>query len=249
MKPLKLLVSLHDVTPFHFARLQKAEALCDALGIRKLSLLLIPNYHGGYCSTQSPEFVAWCRRERSFAVQWQLHGHHHLEPAGLRAPARLSRDRLKRRFLTAGEGEFLALDPHEQRRRLQAGRAVFRQCLGQEPAGFVAPAWLFNSALLPLLRECGFRYTEDRHRIFSLTTGQQMRCPVITWATRTRLRKGGSLLACRALSRLWRHEPVLRVAIHPFDFDHPETRASIERVLGGLARQRHQVFAEELEWR
>jgi hypothetical protein len=42
---VKLLVSLHDVTPFHLPRLQRAEALCAALGVDKISFLLIPDYH------------------------------------------------------------------------------------------------------------------------------------------------------------------------------------------------------------
>lgn len=78
---MKLLVSLHDVTPFHLPRLQKAEALCEALGVEKMSFLLIPDYHSLGRSDLSPDFVAWCRRDRAFDVEWFLHGYTHADEA------------------------------------------------------------------------------------------------------------------------------------------------------------------------
>jgi predicted deacetylase len=244
---MKLLVSLHDVTPFHLPRLRRAEALCRSIGIRKLAYLFIPHYHGRYPSDEYPDFIAWCREPRTFEVEWHLHGFHHLEPASVsRGPGRSWSDAVKRRLLTDGEGEFLALDLLAQRSRLTAGRAVFRRCLGREPKTFVAPAWLFNAALPPLLRELGFRYTEDHGRVFALQTGESLRSPVITWATRTAVRKAGSLLASPLLTRLWQEEPVLRVAIHPFDLDSPRTTASIQGVLGRLLAHREQAFCRDL---
>ena len=160
---MRLLISLHDVTPFHFDRLRKAEALFQEIGLRKLTYLFIPNYHGRFPSAEHPEFVAWCRAPRHFEVEWQLHGDHHLEVLSSANGQTISwADQWRRRFLTAGEGEFLLLDAEAQRAKLASGRAVFQQCLGHEPSGFVAPAWLFNSKLIALLKEMGFQSTEDR---------------------------------------------------------------------------------------
>jgi hypothetical protein len=39
---------------------------------------------------------------------------------------------------------------------------------------------------------------------------------------------------------------VLRVAMHPFDFDHPETIAGIRAALGRALRGRDQAFVEDL---
>jgi predicted deacetylase len=246
---MKLLVSLHDITPFHLKRLLKAETLCQEIGLRKLTYLFIPNYHGCSSSEEHPEFVAWCRKDRPFQVKWHLHGYHHLEdPPDKQGQDRFWSNQLKRRFLTAGEAEFLDLDTEAQRRRLESGRAVFRHCLRCEPNGFVAPAWLFNAALSALLKELGFQFTEDHHRIFSLATHRSLRSPVITWATRTTLHKYGSLVICPMLSCLWKTEPVLRVAIHPFDLDHPQTMASIRKVLTRLMEVREQSFYEELDF-
>jgi uncharacterized protein len=244
---MRLLISLHDVTPFHFDRLRKAEALFQEIGLRKLTYLFIPNYHGRFPSAEHPEFVAWCRAPRHFEVEWQLHGDHHLEVLSSANGQTISwADQWRRRFLTAGEGEFLLLDAEAQRAKLASGRAVFQQCLGHEPSGFVAPAWLFNSKLIALLKEMGFQSTEDRHRIFALRGGRSLRSPVITWATRTTLLKYGSIAAAPVLGQLWQTVEVLRVAIHPFDLDHHQTVSSIRRLLDRVVQDRQQSFCGEL---
>jgi uncharacterized protein len=244
----KLLISLHDATPFHLDRIRKAEAMFGDLGIDKVTYLLVPEYHGGYLSSGDPAFIEWCRTDRPFQVQWHLHGYRHLEDAATGAGSAAAGDAFKRKYLTAGEGEFLALDPTVIRTRLEAGRSVFRTCLGTEPSGFVAPAWLFNSGLLPALKKQGIRYTEDHRRLYRADTGGTMTSPVITWATRTILRKYGSLVVCPTLARLWASAPILRVAMHPFDFDHAVTAANISGVLRRLLKIREQVFCDELDY-
>ena len=241
----KLVISLHDATPFHLERMRKAEAVFRDLGLVKITYLLVPEYHGGYPAAADPAFRAWCGEERPFKVDWHLHGYHHIEDAaGIGAGT--SGDFLKRKLLTAGEGEFLALDADAQRRKLEAGRESFRACLGTDPLGFVAPAWLFNSGLVPALKQQGFRFTEDQRRMYRVDSGKRIDSPVITWATRTFLRKYGSLVVCPALARLWANVPVLRVAMHPFDFDHPETVASITTVLKRVMQGREQAIAGDL---
>jgi hypothetical protein len=94
----------------------------------------------------------------------------------------------------------------------------------------------------------GIRHTEDQRRMYRCDTGARLDSPVITWATRTVLRKYGSLIVCPSLLRLWSNVPVLRVAMHPFDFDHPETVRSIRSVLARAMRGREQAFAEDLDF-
>jgi uncharacterized protein len=245
----KLVISLHDATPFHLERMRKAEEVFRESGVEKITYLFVPEYHGGYPSAGHPGFTEWCRTPRPFGVDWHLHGYHHLEsPVPLGAGLDGRGDAFKRRFMTAGEGEFLALDSQSQRRKLADGIDSFRRCLRSDPTGFVAPAWLFNSALPPLLKEMGFRYTEDHRRIYRVDTGSRLESPVITWATRTFLRKYGSLIVCPALARLWSNAPVLRVAMHPFDFDHASTTANIKAVLRKVMKGREQVFSGDLEF-
>ena len=66
----KLLLSLHDVTPRHLARLIRAEALFRDLGVSDVTYLVVPRYHGGWAIEGDHEFETWCRRQRAFDVQW-----------------------------------------------------------------------------------------------------------------------------------------------------------------------------------
>jgi predicted deacetylase len=242
----KVVISLHDATPFHLDRMRRAESVFRDLGVAKIAYLFVPEYHGGYPAAGSAAFRDWCLEPRAFRIDWHLHGYHHLETGD--AGAGGAGDFLKRKLLTAGEGEFLALDAEAQARKIEAGREAFRACLGRDPVGFVAPAWLFNNALPGVLKRQGFSFTEDQRRMYRVDTGARLDSPVITWATRTWLRKYGSLAVCPLLQRLWAKAPVLRIAMHPFDFDHPETVASIRGVLSRALREREQACAEELDF-
>ncbi len=247
-----LIVSLHDVAAVHLPRLRKAESLLRSLKVDQVQYLFVPEFHGRYRASEYPEFLDWCRRDRSFKVSWWLHGYYHQDrPVSPEPEVELHfKDRMKRRFLTAGEGEFLALDAGAQRRRLQAGLEEFSHCLqGIKPEGFVPPAWLFKpDVLLPLLREMNLPFTEDHHLIYDVYRGKSRPAPVITWATRTLLRKYGSLAVCPAQAFLFRKDPIVRLAMHPHDFDHPLTVRNIEYVLRKLKQDREFTLPEKLDW-
>src|SRR5262249_44787984 len=152
---LQALVSLHDVTPVHRARLDRAEALLARTGIDRVAFFLVPDYHGAHPAARDTGFVTWCSRERPFAGDWVLHGYYHRDDD---ASARSApRQWLARHLLTDGEGEFLTLTASVQRDRLRLARRVAGDVLGVVPRAFVAPAWLFNDALVPALRDLGFR--------------------------------------------------------------------------------------------
>lgn len=228
---MQLLVSLHDVTPFHAARLDAAEALLAEAGVTRVAYLVVPDFHRCAPVAHDERFKAWCARPRPFAVDWVLHGYHHAED---RPPTRGGwtgvADALKRALLTGGEGEFLALPTPEVRRRIHAGRASLA-LLGLTVNAFVAPAWLFNDALGPALTSAGLRFTEDHLRVYDVQGPRSRRSPVISWATRTRLRWIASLVVCPILARWWSRRDLIRIAIHPNDMDSAATVASIRWVL------------------
>jgi predicted deacetylase len=235
MKP-RLLLSLHDVTPHHFARLVRAEALFRELGVTHATYLVVPRYHGAHAIEAEPRFQAWCRAPRPFVTHWCLHGYHHKEE---RWHADFSfRNWINRQLLTAGEGEFLSLPQQELNERLDRGCEAFKTCLGECPTGFVAPAWLFNQKLIPLLRKRGFAWTEDHWRIYDVQRHTAINAPVITWASRTFVRRWGSMLLARALVGRWHEQPVLRIAVHPLDFDDRQLVEAIRGVLMTALRHR-----------
>jgi predicted deacetylase len=240
----KLLLSLHDVTPCHTRRLASAERVFLELGVTRVTYLFVPRYHGAWDINDDLRFLDWCRGSRPFTVRWCLHGYHHQEmsPGGSRSV----RNWFERRLLTAGEGEFLDLRGSELRQRIDCGRAAFRSCFGIDPTGFVAPAWLFNQALLPALRDRGFTWTEDQRRLHLVQAHQAIEAPVITWAPRTVVRRYSSMLLAPALLRLWSGRPVIRIAVHPLDFDHAPLVDAIRRLIATALQQRVLADYEEV---
>jgi uncharacterized protein len=238
MRGRTLLLSLHDVTPRHAGRLARAEALLRDLGVTHATYLLVPDYHRGWPVETDVEFSSWCRAPRPFAVDWCLHGYYHEEPTAGRADRFSWRAWLQRRFLTAGEGEFLGLSAADVGDRIDMGRDAFKGCLGADPMAFVAPAWLFNRALMPALAERGFAWTEDHTRIHDLQRHTAIDAPVIRWASRTRARRWGSIRLAPRLLRRWHDTPILRIALHPLDFDHPRIVETIGDTIATALRDR-----------
>ncbi len=137
MPERRVLISLHDVTPYHFARLVRTEHCLASAGVTRATYLLVPRFHGAWAVEQDNTFVAWCRAPRAFEVRWFLHGFFHSEttepPA---APTAVGPGaRLRNRYMTAAEGEFLRLGGDELRHRLERGVEAFR-------AGSLRPAHL-----------------------------------------------------------------------------------------------------------
>src|SRR5690349_5510528 len=98
-----LIVSIHDVTPPQWLRVREILERLSFVGVRRRSLLVIPNFRGEWGVNEHPDFVKWlgdCSREGDEIV---LHGYEHVEVQR----AKGIRDRIKNRLYTKGEGEFL----------------------------------------------------------------------------------------------------------------------------------------------
>ncbi|HEX4566141.1 MAG TPA: hypothetical protein VH138_05890, partial [Vicinamibacterales bacterium] len=177
--------------------------------------------------------------QRPFSVQWFLHGYFHEEQTPERcAAAPTPAHWFARRFLTSGEAEFLALRGRALQERLEAGIRSMVPTVGRIPDGFVAPAWLYNDELIPALKALGIRFTESHFHAFDLATGRALAAPVLTWSTRSAARGTTSRGVAVAVRRLWTRTPLVRVALHPTDFDHPRIVASIARTLDALRAER-----------
>ena len=139
--------------------------------------------------------------------------------------------------MTAGEGEFLGLSREVASARIAEGRALIEDVIGRSIDGFVAPAWLYGRGALEALADSGVPIAEDHLRVWS--PGDQCelaRGPVITWASRTRMRLASSLIAAPAVRRLPMR--VLRVGVHPPDIRHPLLVRSVNRTLRRAAASR-----------
>lgn len=232
---MKVLVSLHDVSPRHADRCREILAFLKERGIPPVALLVVPDFHGSWPLDSHPEFVREVMGWHEAGHELVLHGYWHRELDAAVPEGNVLRTWFARRFMTGGEGEFLALDPQAARERLADGLAMWERLGLPRPRGFVPPAWLHNAHLDPALAELGFGWTED-HSGIRVPNGRFLSSPVISWASRDVVRRQGSRVVCPLLARRWKGEGILRVAIHPHDFDWPQLVRSIAATLGYLAR-------------
>ena len=200
---------------------------------RRLAMLVVPNHWGDAPIVPGSAFASRLRGWADEGVEMFLHGFYHRDDSNHGSPA----DRLRARFMTASEGEFLGLQRGDAARRIAEGRSLVEDVIGRPIDGFIAPAWLYGAGALEALSDAGIPIAEDHFRVWSPANGRELATgPVITWASRTRLRLASSLAAAAAL----RSAPlkVLRVGVHPPDVRHPALVRSIDKTLRRAIRKR-----------
>ena len=228
----RLLASIHDVSPRFETEVDRlVDRLERHVGSGRFAMLVVPDHWDSAPIAGNAAFAARLRGWADAGVEMFLHGWRPRDtaPAGFRA-----------RHMTAGEGEFSALDQAEAARRLAAGRAVVEDATGRPVAGFIAPAWLYSPGAIAAVRDAGFALAEDHMRVWRPSDGKVLaRGPVITWASRSPGRIASSLgfaaIARHALAPL----PTVRLAVHPGDTGVPALLDSIDTALARLLRNRN----------
>ena len=236
-----MLASVHDVSPRFEGELGAlVDLLRDHVGDR-IALLVVPNHWGDAPLVPGSAFASRLRTWAESGFEIFLHGFFHRDASRHTS----ARDRFRGRFMTAGEGEFLGLSRSAASSRIMEGRALLEDVIGRSIDGFVAPAWLYGSGSLEALAECHIPIAEDHLRVWSPASGHELaRGPVITWASRTRMRLASSLAAAAALRRAPLR--VLRVGVHPPDARHESLVRSIRATFSIAMRNRRAARYAEL---
>lgn len=228
-----LLASIHDVSPRFENEVGRLLDLLQPHVGRQIAMLVVPNHWGEAPIVAGSPFAAHLRSWADAGMEIFLHGYFHRDHSQHAGTA----DRMRARLMTAGEGEFLGLSREQARTRIGDGRALVEDVIGRPIDGFVAPAWLYGEGARAALADCGIALAEDHLRVWSPATGAELaRGPVITWASRTRLRLLSSLLAAAALRRA--PIDVLRIGVHPPDCRHPALVRSIGNTFAAAGRAR-----------
>jgi predicted deacetylase len=228
-----LLASIHDVSPRFEGEVDRLIDLLSAHVGMRLAMLVVPNHWGDAPIVPGSPFAARLRGWAEQGVEMFLHGFTHRDESQYSGAA----DRLRARFMTASEGEFLGLSRADAAARIADGQKLIEGVIGRPIDGFVAPAWLYGDGAREALRQSAIPLAEDHMRVWSPATGAELAWgPVITWASRTRMRLLSSLAAAAAL----RHAPlnVLRIGVHPPDVHHPALVRSIGRTFSAARRKR-----------
>lgn len=179
-------------------------------------------------------FVRWLQGLESAGHEVVIHGYFHQRPdrddEGLR-------QRLLTRHYTAGEGEFYDLSYEEALERITRARDQFRSA-GLAPRGFIAPAWLLGDRALAAAADAEMEYTTRLTTVVDLRTREVYAARSLVYSTRGAWRRLVSLGWNGALAWLQRAQPLVRLAIHPPDFEHQEIWRQVVWLVERLAAER-----------
>jgi predicted deacetylase len=236
-----LLASIHDVSPRFESEVDRLVELLDPAVGSRLALLVVPNHWGDAPIIAGSAFATRLRAWADSGIEMFLHGYFHRDEVRHGTAA----SRLRAKVMTAGEGEFLGLSRVDAADRIASGRALLEDVIGRQVDGFVAPAWLYGTGALDAMRDAALPIAEDHFRVWSPASGDALASgPVITWASRTRLRLLSSLAAAAVLRRT--PVQVLRVGVHPPDIRHPTLVRSIEKTLRAAVKSRRAARYSDL---
>jgi predicted deacetylase len=203
---------------------------------------VVPRWHG---QPSTRGFEAAMDQAQAQGHEQALHGWSHQDPQ----PAAGARQRLRRRFYTAGEGEFAALTRADAARRLALGRRWFER-RGWPLHGFVPPAWLLGEGSAQALREAGFEYSCTLDRFIGLRGQPPLRAWSLVFSTRAAWRRGVSRLWVPLLALRLRQAPLLRFELHPDDVVYPEVRRCwLELLACALEQGRQPLLLREVAQR
>ena len=222
-----LVVSIHDVSPLTQKETEQILSELEALGVRGVSLLVIPDHHCKGHILDHPEFCAWLRQREAAGDEVVIHGYFHRRDRKAREPLK---DKLTTRYYTAGEGEFFDIAGADALRIISQARQEFRK-VGIDPQGFVAPAWLLSEGADRALQRLGIAYTTRIGSVFDYRTGVNHASQSLVWSTRTALRRLLSRLWNGSLFRRSRTRPLLRIGIHPPDLQHRAVWEQIKKLV------------------
>jgi predicted deacetylase len=222
-------VSVHDVSPATADEVERALAMCAAVGARP-ALLIVPNFHGESPLLDDGPFCARLRELQATGHEIYLHGFfHHSAPRYAPRAGNPLAWIFAQRVVSSGEAEMSDVSPDEGAARIEEGERILRTA-GLRVDGFVAPAWSMPSWLLPQLAARGCRFTEDHLRVYDPAAGRARASVVLNWASRS----PGRLLTTIAWCRAAKYARILvpaRIAIHPADMRFSVLRREVERLL------------------
>jgi predicted deacetylase len=208
----RIAVAIHDVEPATFERCALIRDWLADHGIDRATLLVIPAADLHPFFQRRPDLAAWLLdcRDRGDAIAQHGFQHRRAGPAGL----------LRRH---GHDAEFARMDAAATHASIAAGRRML-SLAGVEPRGFVAPAYAYTPALR---RE--------------LATGYDWWATLLRLVGRDRasvapaLSLGRSSLGIRAGALA--SGALLRLDLHPADFDRPRHVLALESVLTHASRR------------
>lgn len=215
-----LVVSIHDVSTLTRKRVVGMLEDLKAVGVPLTSLLVIPDHHHKGRIDEDREFAEWLGEVTGQEHEAVLHGFYHLRP--MKEDEGLATKMITRSY-TEGEGEFYDLSHEEASLLIVRGKQAFAAC-GITPTGFIAPAWLLGKEAERAVRNAGFDYTTRIGEVIDCKNDGSFHARSMVYSVRASWRRGVSLLWNEFLAQQLRSAPLLRIGLHPPDWDHRSIR-------------------------
>ena len=226
-------VALHDVEQGTFGRTVEIRQWLADRGIDRVTLLVIPAAHQRPIGMHAP-LALWLRDQVAHGDAVAQHGFAHRVVATPHWPRRLLVG------WQAGEAaEFPGLAGEQAARRVASGRRLLGE-LDLDPHGFVAPGYAYTPELRRLLART-FDWFADLRRI-SVRHQREIRARALCLGSSTPLKRVLSPRVVRALSSL--PGEVMRIDVHPVDFDHAVHIATLEWLLERAAPRQAVTYDE-----
>ncbi len=240
MKPSaerSLVVSLHDVSPLTRPVFEPMLAELREMSVERCSLLVIPDHHRRGHMLADAGFCRWLETLAKQGHEIVAHGYYHQRTP---RPAETWRQRMMTRVYTQGEGEFYDLSKDEAAGLLARAQTDFGQLDAPPPVGFIAPAWLLSPPAREAVREAGFRYTTFLTGVedFATDGGGFIPARSLVYSPRNRWRRGCSLAWNAGLARWLDGAPLMRLGLHPPDYQHANLWRQIKRIAADATKWR-----------
>lgn len=232
----RVVVSLHDVAPPYEAVIRAQLDLLAAIGVSRVVLKVVPNWHGGAPMNDAPALVDLLRAQVAGESQLVLHGYEHRPHGPFRGP--LMR-RARARLFAASAAEFLTLSPAEAELALRKGLACFAEAGLPTPAMFCAPGWLHNAAALSALKRTGFSTLIGMFTCQDLRSGRRIWTPGVGYMGASSGQETGvQILNGMVRGSVLRRATLAKVYLHP----QHDPQGPIVR---GLVRQLARMIRDE----
>ncbi len=236
-----LVVSMHDVSPLTREPFTQMLRELAGVGVTKTSLLVIPDHHHRGHMLDDVSFCRWLEGLAKAGHELVVHGYYHQRtPRGNET----ARQRWINSIYTQGEGEFYDLSEEEAATLLARAKENFSKLDAPAPTGFIAPAWLLSDGACEAVRKAGFSYTTYLTKVYDLSrTGHDHQDDFVfsqslVYSCRNRSRRACSLLWNALLRRRLQRVPLMRLGLHPPDYQH-----------GNIWRQILRFACEAAKWR
>ncbi|TYB33266.1 MAG: DUF2334 domain-containing protein [Flexistipes sinusarabici] len=236
-----LVVSLHDVHAGNYHIFNDFIDELNLAGVSPVSLLVVPHMHKAHDLDSDITFVRWLQAKQSQGHEIVLHGYYHYEEN--------KNYSIIKQFIssvyTAHEGEFYRISYADAENRIKKGLQLL-QSNGLKTYGFVAPAWLINDNTVKVLKNTDLIYTTRFTGILLLKSDEFLKAPVLSFSSRSFLRKLFSLIWAKFFRIFSCPFSVARVSVHPGDLETLTLKAQFLSEIINLKKRRDCVTYKEL---